>query len=98
MIKVDRTTAARAIAKLELQGFIEKKSDPANRKIKRLFPSAKGEGTYPLLKREADYSDRAALAGLSAEEIGALHKLLERVRRNVERDWEYVKKGNKRSY
>ena len=37
MIKVDRTTAARAIKKLELNGFIEKKADHQNKKIKKLF-------------------------------------------------------------
>ncbi|MDT3427898.1 DNA-binding MarR family transcriptional regulator [Paenibacillus forsythiae] len=98
MIKVDRTTAARAISKLELNGFIEKRSDPDNRKIRKLYPTAKGEEAYPLLKRESDYSDQSALEGLSGEEIETLHKLLKRVRLNVERDWEYVKKGNKRSY
>ncbi|AIQ14387.1 MarR family winged helix-turn-helix transcriptional regulator [Paenibacillus durus] len=98
MIKVDRTTASRAIAKLELQGFVEKRSDPDNRKIKKLYPTAKGEEVYPFLKRESDYSDQSALAGLSDEEIETLYKLLKKVRRNTEQDWEYVKKGNKRSY
>lgn len=32
MIKVDRTTAARAIKKLEIQGFIEKRPDDQNKK------------------------------------------------------------------
>ena len=43
MIKVDRTTAARAIKKLEMNGFIEKKDDKHNKKIKKLFPTEKGE-------------------------------------------------------
>ena len=43
MIKVDRTTASRAIKKLEASGFIEKKADAANRKIKRIFPTEKGK-------------------------------------------------------
>jgi DNA-binding MarR family transcriptional regulator len=34
MIKVDRTTAARAIKKLEIQGLIEKKNDEENKKLK----------------------------------------------------------------
>lgn len=37
MIKVDRTTAARAIKKLEIQGLIEKKNDEENKKIKKLY-------------------------------------------------------------
>jgi len=35
MIKVDRTTAARAIKRLEIQGLIEKKNDDNNKKIKK---------------------------------------------------------------
>ena len=35
MIKVDRTTASRAIQKLEQNGLIEKRADSMNKKIKR---------------------------------------------------------------
>ncbi|WP_230137546.1 MarR family winged helix-turn-helix transcriptional regulator, partial [Peribacillus frigoritolerans] len=42
MIKVDRTTAARAIKKLEIQGLIEKKNDEENKKIKKLYATDKG--------------------------------------------------------
>lgn len=98
MIKVDRTTAARAIQKLEINGFIEKNEDRHNKKIKRLIPTDKGQAVYPLLKRENDYSNSVALSGFSGSEAETLVKLLQRVRSNVEKDWEYVKKGNKRDY
>ncbi|OME94717.1 MULTISPECIES: MarR family winged helix-turn-helix transcriptional regulator [Paenibacillus] len=98
MIKVDRTTAARAIKKLEFHGFIEKKEDQHNRKIKRLFPTEKGKRVYPFIKREHDYSNRVALEGLSVSEAETLLNLLQTVRKNVEKDWEFVKKGNKRLY
>lgn len=98
MIKVDRTTASRAIKKLELNGFIEKRGDANNKKIKKLYPTEKGKSIYPLLKREHDYSNAVALKGLSESEVEALFHLLQRVRKNVEKDWEYVKKRNKRNY
>lgn len=98
MIKVDRTTAARSIKKLEMNGFIVKKEDEHNKKIKKLFPTEKGEKVFPFIKRENDHSNTIALEGLSEEEIENLFDLLERVRRNIEKDWEFVKKGNKRSY
>lgn len=98
MIKVDRTTAARAIKKLELHGFIEKKDDEQNKKIKKLYPTDKGKKVYPFIKRENDYSNSVALQGFSEEEAEILFDYLYRVRKNVETDWEYVKKGNKRSY
>lgn len=54
MIKVDRTTAARAIKKLEIQGFIKKKNDEENKKIKKLYATDKGEKVYPFLKKDGE--------------------------------------------
>ncbi|MFP7298310.1 MarR family winged helix-turn-helix transcriptional regulator [Neobacillus niacini] len=98
MIKVDRTTAARAIKKLEINGFIEKKEDQHNKKIKKLFPTKKGESVYPLIKRENDYSNNVALEGFTEGEIETIFNMLQRVRKNIEKDWEHVKKGDKRNY
>ncbi|MCY8076979.1 MarR family winged helix-turn-helix transcriptional regulator [Bacillus haynesii] len=98
MIKVDRTTAARAIKKLEMKGFIERRDDEHNKKIKKLFPTEKGNEVFPFIKRENVHSNRVALEGFSEEETEIIFKLLQRVRKNVEKDWEFVKKGNKRNY
>ncbi|WP_409369144.1 MarR family winged helix-turn-helix transcriptional regulator [Lysinibacillus sp. 38-6] len=98
LIKVDRTTAARAIKKLEMNGFIEKKEDDQNKKIKKLFPTEKGKMIFPFIKKENDHSNRVALAGFSESEAETIFQLLQRVRKNVEVDWEFVKKGNKREY
>ncbi|MCY7798531.1 MarR family transcriptional regulator [Bacillus haynesii] len=98
MIKVDRTTAARAIKKLEMKGFIERRDDEHNKKIKKLFPTEKGNEVFPFIKRENDYSNCVALEGFSKGEAETIFNLLQRVRKNVEKDWEFVKKGNKRNY
>ncbi|MCM3409807.1 MarR family winged helix-turn-helix transcriptional regulator [Metabacillus litoralis] len=98
MIKVDRTTAARAIKKLEINGFIEKKNDEHNQKIKKLFPTEKGKNIYPFIRRENEHSNSVALEGFSENEVETIFNLLQRVRENVEVDWEFVKKGNKRNY
>ncbi|PFZ92061.1 MarR family winged helix-turn-helix transcriptional regulator [Bacillus wiedmannii] len=98
MIKVDRTTAARAIKKLEINGFIDKKDDTHNKKIKKLFPTEKGKSVYPFIKRENDYSNIVALNGFTEMEVKTIFNLLQRVRKNVEVDWDFVKKGNKRNY
>ncbi|WP_149093987.1 MarR family winged helix-turn-helix transcriptional regulator [Paenibacillus terrae] len=98
MIKVDRTTASRAIKKLVINGFIEKKEDNHNKKIKKLFPTEKGNNVYPFIKRENDYSNNIALEGFSEREVETIFNLLQRVRENIGEDWELVKKGNKRNY
>ncbi|WP_419888265.1 MarR family winged helix-turn-helix transcriptional regulator [Neobacillus niacini] len=98
MIKVDRTTAARAIKKLEMNGFIEKKEDEQNKKIKKLYPTEKGKTVYPFIVRENNHSNKVALSGFSEKEVETIFNLLQRVRKNIEIDWDFVKKGNKRNY
>ncbi|WP_022794871.1 MarR family winged helix-turn-helix transcriptional regulator [Marinococcus halotolerans] len=98
MLKVDRTTAARAIKNLETNGFIEKTADIHNKKIKKLFPTEKGKNIYPFITRENNYSNGVALEGFSDKEAETMLYLLQRVRQNVEKDWEFVKKGHKRDY
>lgn len=98
IIKVDRATASRAIKKLEMNGFIEKREDAHNKKIKKLFPTEKGKNVYPFIKRENDYSNIVALEGLSEREVETTFHLLQIIRKNIEKEWEFVKKGNKRNY
>lgn len=98
MIKVDRTTAARAIQKLEKNGLIIKKDDMQNKKIKKLFPTEKGQQIYPFIIREHEYSNHVALNGFTETEADIMFTLLQKIRSNVEKDWELVKKGHKRKY
>ncbi|OTP11199.1 MarR family transcriptional regulator [Enterococcus sp. 10A9_DIV0425] len=98
LIKVDRTTTARAIKKLEQNGLITRVTDQQNKKNKKLYPTEKGESLYPLIMREHQHSTQVALAGLSDQEIDQLLLLLKQVRKNVSEDWNFVKKGNKRIY
>lgn len=98
MIKVDRTTTARAIKKLESNGMIERLEDKENKKIKKLYPTKKGAEIYPFIIRENNYSNAVALNGLSDEEAKQLEYLLNKVCKNVSEDWNFVKEGNKRIY
>jgi len=98
MIKVDRTTAARAVKKLENNGFIIRTQSKDNKKEKKLYVTEKGEATYPVINREDIYSNGVALKGMSAEDRKQFFKLLKIVENNISGDWEYVKKGNKRIY
>lgn len=98
MIKVDRTTASRAIKRLEENGFIEKRPDAENRKIKKIFATEKGLEIFPHILRENHHSNRVALQGFSDAEADQLTELLERVRKNIDEDWNLVKKKHKRNY
>jgi DNA-binding MarR family transcriptional regulator len=98
MLNVDRATASRAIMKLESNGFVEKNSSPDNKKILLLYPTQKGARIFEVLKKEEEYSNRTALCGISGEEQALVLNYLVKMRKNIETDWELVKKGGKRAY
>ncbi|HAM1940125.1 TPA: winged helix-turn-helix transcriptional regulator [Listeria monocytogenes] len=98
ILKIDRTTASRAIKNLEKNGLIIKKQDKNNKKNKLLFPTEKGQQLYPLIIRENEYSNAVALKGFTEAEINMLTDALKKVKENIADDWLCVKKGNKRSY
>ncbi|MER2132445.1 MAG: MarR family transcriptional regulator [Carnobacterium inhibens] len=98
MIKVDRTTASRAIQKLEQNGLIEKRADSVNKKIKRLFTTTKGDELAEYIVKENNYSNKVALKGLLDEEVKTFSQILNKIKQNTETEWDFVKKGNKRNY
>ena len=69
-----------------------------NKKNKPLFVTKKGAQLYPMLRAEHNYSEQTALKHLTAKQQVQLQQLLQQVRRNIEKDWEIVKKGQKRNY
>ncbi|MEE8824028.1 MarR family winged helix-turn-helix transcriptional regulator [Lentilactobacillus sunkii] len=98
MVKVDRTTAARAVQKLEAKGLVTRLPDDNNKKIKRLFLSDQGKKVHPIIERENAYSNQIALESLTNTQSAELERLLHIVSQNIDKNWNYVKKGNQRHY
>lgn len=98
LLKVDRSTVARSVKKLEAKGLVQQKAAKDNKKNKEWFVTEKGETLYPFILSENDYSEETSLQGFSQAEVQALEKMLVRVRENITGDWEAVKKGQKRKY
>ena len=98
LLKVDRSTVARSVKKLEAKGLVQQMSAKDNRKNKKWFVTEKGAALYPFILAENDYSEETSLQGFSQAEVQALEKMLIRVRENITGDWEAVKKGQKRNY
>lgn len=98
LLKVDRSTVARSVKKLEEKGLIKQGMTSTNRKNKEWFVTEKGDALYPFILAEHHYSENSALKGFSREEARELESLLIRVRKNITSDWDMVKKGQKRNY
>jgi len=98
ILKVDKTTAARAIQKLERNGIVERRPSPTDKKQKQIFMTTKGQALYPIIHRENTYSNQVALQGFTPAERDQLADYLNRVETNIATDWTAVKHGHHRNY
>lgn len=98
LLCVDKSTANRAINKLEEQGLITKKDDLVNKKEKHLFITQKGEEIYPVIIRENEYSTKVATENISPEKMKVFVEVINKMADNISQNWLDVKKGIKRNY
>lgn len=98
LIKVDRTTLSRAIKKLEMNGLITRKTDANNKKIRHLFSTEAGKKAAQFILRENNHSTEVALKNFEATDIEHLSRLLDKMKQNIEDDYNDVKNGIKRLY
>ncbi|KJY38720.1 MULTISPECIES: MarR family winged helix-turn-helix transcriptional regulator [Streptomyces] len=66
------------IDRLETRGLVERRPDPADRRVKLAAPTEEGAETAERLRESLDFA-REPLAGLSAEERTSLRDLLKRM-------------------
>ena len=72
LLKVDRSTVARSVKKLEAKGLVQQKAAKDNKKNKEWFVTEKGETLYTFILAENDYSEHTSLRGFSQAEFQAL--------------------------
>lgn len=98
MIKVDRTTVAKAIKKLVEKDYVERKANENDRRAWQLHPTEKAIQVYGFLQKEEEHTTQTALKDFDDEEKAMMFDLLKRMRLNIEEDWKLVKSGEQRSY
>lgn len=79
----DPMTVVRILDRMEKDGWLERRADPADRRVYRLFLKPAADPVLAEILRIADKSRTEALAGISADERGQLLGLLERIRDNL---------------
>jgi MarR family transcriptional regulator for hemolysin len=83
MLEIEPITLVRLLDKLEAAGLVERRPDPADRRVRRLYLT---EATGPLLEQLQDLASEtreSALTGLSEPERQQLTDLLMKVRANL---------------
>jgi DNA-binding MarR family transcriptional regulator len=81
---VEPMTLVRIIDRMESDGWLERRSDPSDRRARRLYLTAKGRPLVDVLWRLVDLTRREALAGIPKKHAELLIALLQKVRCNLD--------------
>lgn len=92
MLKVDRSTTAKAIKKLVEMKLIKKVKSENNKKELKLYCTSEGEKIYPFLQKEENNIVQSAMEGMTQGEKQIAYELLHRMRKNIEKEWKLKKK------
>jgi DNA-binding MarR family transcriptional regulator len=91
MLKVDKSSATKAIQKLEEAGYIAKKRDNDDKRLWRLFSQEKGMQVYRAVISEENRNIRVCFKGFSDDEKESALSLARKMRENIEEDWKETK-------
>lgn len=92
LLKVDKTTTAKAIQKLIKAGYIEKKEDAEDKRMCRLYPLSRAIDAYSYISTEENTINREYYHNFNEEEKELIYNLLKKLSENIENDWINIKK------
>lgn len=95
MLKVDKTTVAKALKKLSEKGYIKKIRSEKDGRAYELYPTAKAEDVNDFLMGIENSVNTEALDGISEEDQEKLYKELMGMRKRIESTWNDVRKNRK---
>ena len=80
MMEVEKATAGRMIDRLVANGWVERRSEPGDKRVKRVYLTVEAERVHKRIWRVAEDTVETALADLSGRESKQLFALLQRVK------------------
>ena len=83
MMEVEKATAGRMIDRLVANGWVERRSEPGDKRVKRVYLTREAERVHKRIWRVAEDTVETALADLSSRESKQLFTLLQRVKETL---------------
>src|SRR5687768_16171946 len=83
MMEVEKASAGRMIDRLEAKGWVERRAQDGDRRVKRVYLTPEAERVHKRIWRVAEATVSDALVDLSAREGAQLRALLGRVKKNL---------------
>ena len=82
-MEIGAVTMSGLIDRLEAQGWVERRDDPTDRRVKRVWLKDKAESIRKTVARGANQLNRMSLKGLSNEQIETLVDMMRVIRTNL---------------
>ena len=82
-LHVTPPTVSKMLQRMEKAGFVERKADPDDHRISRVYLTPLGRKTHENLQRVLEEFDQETFVGLNSEERSLLQKCLFRIRENL---------------
>ena len=83
LMEVERASAGRMIDRLEANGWVERRAQNGDRRVKRVYLTPEAERVHRRIWRVAEATVDDALTDLSSRESAQLRALLARVKKNL---------------
>lgn len=81
--EIDPMSMVRILDRMELDGWVERRADPNDRRARRLYLMPKAKPLLAAIDRVSNATRDESLAGFSKQETDLLIEALERVRHNI---------------
>lgn len=80
---IDKTTTAKAIKKLEAEGYVRRETDPTDKRYSLLYLTESGRSVLPKVQEALHGISRKSRTGMDDEEYELLLSLLKKMLNNV---------------
>lgn len=83
LMDIGKVTVGGLVDRLESTGHVERRSDPADRRAKRVFLTERGHEVVEIMISVAGQANRRLLKGLTPEEVAIAEKVLLHTKNNL---------------
>jgi len=83
LLEIEPISVSRLVDRMEEGGWVERRSDPSDRRVRTVYPTAKARDAYATVKSLAGEVYEEALTGLSGEQRRTLIICLDKIAENL---------------
>jgi DNA-binding MarR family transcriptional regulator len=91
MLRMDKTTTAKALKRLEEKGYINKIKSSKDKRSWNVYPTDKLIEIYPAMFDRIENTSKIGLQGFTEGELELIVDFMERIRINIDAEWKKMK-------